>query len=102
MLLKDKIKDIADKFNYKKKVLFISKWQDNADVEYKEILSRIDEAAKNGNYFIDYEPDIPYEAYNLIQNKLEKDGFKSDYIGGGYIAIWWDDSDGKQYTTHFN
>jgi hypothetical protein len=102
MLLKDKIKEISDTFNHKKDVSFVTKWDNNANTEYNEILSKIEFSAKEGRYFINYAPKIPYEAYYLIQNKLEKDGFKSDYIGGGFIAIWWDNSDGKQYTTRFN
>lgn len=100
MKLADKIKNITDRNNQKEQIEFNRTNEGVINSEYRNLLTEVQKASDEGAYFATYNPDIIYDAYYMLYEKLEKDGFKYEYTGGGTITIWWDDTDGKQYISH--
>lgn len=99
--LAKKLKNIVDNNRKKETEEFADFWMEDATLEYTTILEKIEKAVEENSYHLSYWPNIPYDAYYLIYDKLKNDGFKYGYVGNGYIGIWWDGSHGEDYTHRF-
>jgi hypothetical protein len=96
------MKTVSDSVHKANHLAKENEWKHVAEAEYTILAYKIKDSAKEEYYYTTYQPNMPYEVYYLLYEKLNNDGFDCDYNGGGDIIVWWDDSDGKEYKRVFS